>query len=86
VVQAKVPNLHNLDDIAEYVQGGGGAASDSEAEDEESRVVLPDRWVALCHCCTSVRRCSNNSWLIDKGLCCTLTLVVGDCAAKWYFK
>ncbi|KAG5192434.1 Brix domain-containing protein, partial [Tribonema minus] len=44
VVQAKVPNLHNLDDIAEYVQGGGGAASDSEVDDEESKVVLPDRY------------------------------------------
>jgi hypothetical protein len=47
VVQAKVPNLHNLGDISEYVQGGyglSGAASDSEMEDEDSKVELPDRY------------------------------------------
>lgn len=46
VVQAKVPDLHALDDISEYVAGGmGGGASDSEAEDEESKIMLPDDYV-----------------------------------------
>lgn len=46
VVQAKVPDLHALDDISEYVAGGmGGGASDSEVEDEESKILLPDDYV-----------------------------------------
>lgn len=46
VVQAKVPDLHALDDISEYVAGGmGGGASDSEMEDEESKILLPDDYV-----------------------------------------
>ncbi|CAM9431908.1 unnamed protein product [Choristocarpus tenellus] len=46
VVQAKVPDLHSLEDISEYVEGGGlGAASDSEMEDEESKVTLPDNYL-----------------------------------------
>ncbi|CAM9848659.1 unnamed protein product, partial [Hapterophycus canaliculatus] len=46
VVQAKVPDLHALEDISEYVAGGmGGGASDSEVEDEESKITLPDDYV-----------------------------------------
>ncbi len=46
VVQAKVPDLHGLEDISEYVAGGmGGGASDSEVEDEESKITLPDDYV-----------------------------------------
>ncbi|CAM9269902.1 unnamed protein product [Scytosiphon promiscuus] len=46
VVQAKVPDLHALEDISEYVAGGmGGGASDSEIEDEESKITLPDDYV-----------------------------------------
>ncbi|CAM9153626.1 unnamed protein product [Pylaiella littoralis] len=46
VVQAKVPDLHALEDISEYVAGGlGGGASDSELEDEESKITLPDDYV-----------------------------------------
>ncbi|CAM9344605.1 unnamed protein product, partial [Laminaria digitata] len=46
VVQAKVPDLHALDDISEYVAGGmGGGASDSEVEDEDSKILLPDDYV-----------------------------------------
>lgn len=46
VVQAKVPDLHGLEDISEYVAGGmGGGISDSEVEDEESKITLPDDYV-----------------------------------------
>eukprot|EP00903_Cladosiphon_okamuranus_P016672 g15373.t1 len=45
VVQAKVPDLHALDDISEYVAGGMAGASDSEMEDEESKITLPDDYV-----------------------------------------
>lgn len=46
VVQAKVPDLHGLEDISEYVEGGmGGGVSDSEIEDEESKIMLPDIYV-----------------------------------------
>ena len=46
VLQAKVPDLGQLGDIAEFIEGMGmGAYSDSEAEDETSRVVLPDKFV-----------------------------------------
>lgn len=46
VVQAKVPDLHGLEDISEYVAGGmGGGVSDSEVEDEESKITLPDDYV-----------------------------------------
>ncbi|CAM9481879.1 unnamed protein product [Ectocarpus sp. 13 AM-2016] len=46
VVQAKVPDLHGLEDISEYVAGGmGGGLSDSEVEDEESKITLPDDYV-----------------------------------------
>ena len=38
--------------MSEYLEGGGGAASDSEAEDEASRVAglaveVPARWISL---------------------------------------
>lgn len=46
VVQAKVPDLHALGDISEYVEGGmGGGASDSELEDEDSKIMLPDDYI-----------------------------------------
>ncbi|CAM9842110.1 unnamed protein product [Phaeothamnion confervicola] len=48
VVQAKVPDLRKLEDISEFVQGGAGVGagllSDSEADDEDSKVVLPDKF------------------------------------------
>jgi hypothetical protein len=43
-VQANIPNLSKVDDIADYVMGNvgaGGAVSDSEGEDEASQVILP---------------------------------------------
>ncbi len=46
IIQAKVPDLGSLQDISEFVDGTyTGAASDSEAEDESSRVTLPDRFM-----------------------------------------
>lgn len=46
MVQAKVPDLHGLEDISEYVEGGlAGGASDSEMEDEDSRITLPEDYV-----------------------------------------
>lgn len=46
MVQAKVPDLHALDDISEYVAGVmGGGVSDSELEDEESKVMLPEDYI-----------------------------------------
>jgi ribosome biogenesis protein SSF1/2 len=49
VVQAKIPNLSKVDDIADYVVGTGGgmggAMSDSEGEDESSQVILPQKFV-----------------------------------------
>lgn len=46
MVQAKVPDLHRLEDICQYVIGGmGGGASDSEVEDEESKVMLPENYI-----------------------------------------
>lgn len=48
LVQTKVPDLSKMEDISEYVLGSaamaGGAASDSEMEDEGSHVVLPDKY------------------------------------------
>ena len=55
LVEAKIPNLSKLNDIADYItnsvgQGGassatgGGELSDSEAEDETSHVVLPSKF------------------------------------------
>lgn len=42
VVQAKLPNLQGLDDIADYVQGNGGFASDAPSDSEpEENVVVP---------------------------------------------
>jgi ribosome biogenesis protein SSF1/2 len=40
VLKAKTPDLGGLDDVADFVLGGG-AASDSEMEDESSHLVLP---------------------------------------------
>mmetsp|Transcript_1366 Transcript_1366/g.2866 ORF Transcript_1366/g.2866 Transcript_1366/m.2866 type:complete len:421 (+) Transcript_1366:31-1293(+) len=48
IIEAKIPDLGKLEDISEYIEGGmgmGGMASDSEAEDENSRVTLPDRFI-----------------------------------------
>mmetsp|Transcript_10110 Transcript_10110/g.20482 ORF Transcript_10110/g.20482 Transcript_10110/m.20482 type:complete len:393 (-) Transcript_10110:18-1196(-) len=48
IVQAKVPNLGRVDDIADYVLGNAGASigamSDSEGEDD-ANVVLPQNFV-----------------------------------------
>jgi len=45
VVQAKLPNLGRLEDVSEFLEGyGGGNASDSEAEDEGSHVVLSQKY------------------------------------------
>ena len=44
VLQSRIPNLGDLDDIADFVEGAGNA-SDSEAEEESSKVVLPDRYI-----------------------------------------
>jgi ribosome biogenesis protein SSF1/2 len=44
VLQSRVPDLGNLEDIAEFVEGAGNA-SDSEAEDDGAKVVLPDRYI-----------------------------------------
>ena len=46
VLQSKVPNLCNLEDISEFIekQAAAGDASDSEAEDEGAKIVLPDRY------------------------------------------
>eukprot|EP00549_Striatella_unipunctata_P015319 CAMPEP_0118682800 /NCGR_PEP_ID=MMETSP0800-20121206/5678_1 /TAXON_ID=210618 ORGANISM="Striatella unipunctata, Strain CCMP2910" /NCGR_SAMPLE_ID=MMETSP0800 /ASSEMBLY_ACC=CAM_ASM_000638 /LENGTH=391 /DNA_ID=CAMNT_0006579213 /DNA_START=38 /DNA_END=1213 /DNA_ORIENTATION=- len=55
LVQTKIPNLNNVEDISDYITGqtasgalapsvAGGAMSDSEAEDETSHVVLPQKY------------------------------------------
>ena len=48
LVQAKLPNLRNLQDVSEFVEGARGVDngySDSEAEDESSHVVLPESYM-----------------------------------------
>eukprot|EP00598_Pedospumella_elongata_P005268 CAMPEP_0184980784 /NCGR_PEP_ID=MMETSP1098-20130426/10674_1 /TAXON_ID=89044 /ORGANISM="Spumella elongata, Strain CCAP 955/1" /LENGTH=419 /DNA_ID=CAMNT_0027504265 /DNA_START=86 /DNA_END=1345 /DNA_ORIENTATION=+ len=48
IIEAKLPDLGSLEDISEYIEGTAGMsgfASDSEAEDEGSRVTLPDRFI-----------------------------------------
>eukprot|EP01039_Chlorochromonas_danica_P012760 gene12760-14679_t len=48
IIQSKIPDLGNLEDISEFVEGnagGFGSVSDSEAEEEGSRVTLPERYV-----------------------------------------
>lgn len=45
IVKAKVPDLNKLEDISDYVLGNGagvGSASDSEVDDEDAHVTLPD--------------------------------------------
>ena len=55
IIQARIPNLSRLDDVADYITGQttsgnpaaaatSGAMSDSEAEDETSHVVLPQKY------------------------------------------
>ncbi len=56
IIQAKIPNLSKLDDISDYITGTTssgakaptairtGEMSDSEAEDETTHVVLPDKY------------------------------------------
>lgn len=55
LVQSKIPDLSNLDDISDYITGTtpsgqpapagvGGGVSDSEAEDEDTHVVLPQSY------------------------------------------
>ena len=45
LLKGKLPQLGELQDLSEYFEGGAGLAglSDSEAEDEESRLDLPQR-------------------------------------------
>ena len=48
IIQTKIPNLNGLNDIADYVMSNGhvaGDMSDSEAEEEGSQVVLPQKFV-----------------------------------------
>eukprot|EP01041_Mallomonas_annulata_P006708 gene6708-13596_t len=46
VLQTKIPDLGELEDISEFLEGyAGNAASDSEMEDEASRVILPERYI-----------------------------------------
>jgi ribosome biogenesis protein SSF1/2 len=47
VLQSKIPDLGELNDISQFIEGqcGLGALSDSEAEDDNSRVTLPERFV-----------------------------------------
>lgn len=52
-----MPDLHALEDISEYVAGGlGGGASDSELEDEESKITLPDDYVGRGNAKSQKRR------------------------------
>uniref|UniRef100_A0A7S3Q262 Brix domain-containing protein n=1 Tax=Chaetoceros debilis TaxID=122233 RepID=A0A7S3Q262_9STRA len=54
IIQAKIPNLSKLEDISDWITGttasgdpapaASGAMSDSEAEDETSHVVLPQKY------------------------------------------
>jgi ribosome biogenesis protein SSF1/2 len=50
LIQTKVPNLHSVQDIADYIAGSStamtetGNASDSEPEDETSHVVLSQKY------------------------------------------
>lgn len=49
VVRTKIPNLGKLNDIADYIVGGGNAVSagdvsESEAEDETTHVVLSEKY------------------------------------------
>ncbi|RYH23739.1 hypothetical protein EON65_17465 [archaeon] len=44
IVQAKIPNLGRLKDIADYLEDGDYGASDSEVEDDSSKVTLPERY------------------------------------------
>jgi len=54
IIQAKIPNLSKLEDISDYITGmtesgapaaaASGAMSDSEAEDETSHVILPQKY------------------------------------------
>jgi ribosome biogenesis protein SSF1/2 len=56
IIQAKIPNLSKLDDISDYITGttssgakapaaiASGSMSDSEAEDETTHVVLPEKY------------------------------------------
>lgn len=46
VLQTKIPDLGELKDISEFLDGGYMyAGSDSEAEDEASKVTLPERFI-----------------------------------------
>jgi ribosome biogenesis protein SSF1/2 len=47
ILQSKIPDLSQLRDVSEFLDSqayGAGAASDSEAEEEYSKVVLPDKF------------------------------------------
>ena len=44
-MQAKLPNLSRLTDISEFIEGAyAGGASDSEPEDDDSKVALPEAY------------------------------------------
>ena len=47
LLEAKIPDLGRLDDVSEFVDGTelNSIASDSEGEDDNSKVSLPDRFV-----------------------------------------
>ena len=45
VIESKIPSIGNLTDVSEYIENDLGAASDSEAEDEASRVQLPEKYI-----------------------------------------
>ena len=49
IVQAKIPNLGQINDIADYVLGSTGAStgamSDSEGEDDSANIVLPQNFM-----------------------------------------
>jgi ribosome biogenesis protein SSF1/2 len=47
ILQSKIPDLSQLRDVSEFLDSqayGAGAASDSEADEEYSKVVLPDKF------------------------------------------
>ena len=46
ILQSKIPNLGDLQDVSQFLEGGcGGGMSDSEGEDASTRVVLPDQFL-----------------------------------------
>lgn len=65
LVQAKLPNLGDLQDVSEFLEGGGAntlSYSDSEAEDEASHVVLPESYAGRGNV-QSQKRCERVHYL-----------------------